>query len=142
MDTLDRIYDMMYCELEDIAKKEKLDSKDVELIDKFVDIIKDINEIETSESMDGYSQMNGGSYNNGGSYGNGGSYARGRSGRSMASYGRGSSYARGGRSGRNGYSRAESKDMMLDHLQEVMDMAVDEKDRKAISRLMEQMEMN
>ena len=44
MDTLDRIYDMMYCELEDIAKKEKLDSKDVELIDKFVVIIKDIND--------------------------------------------------------------------------------------------------
>lgn len=44
-DTLDKINEMMYCELDDIAKKEKLDSKDVELIDKFVDIIKDINEM-------------------------------------------------------------------------------------------------
>ncbi len=52
------------------------------------------------------------------------------------SYGRGS-YGQG-MSG--GYSRGESKDMMLDQLEKVMDMAVDEKDRKAISRLMEQME--
>ena len=35
----------------------------------------------------------------------------------------------------------ESKDMMLEHLQEVMDMAVDEKDRKAVSELMEQMDI-
>ncbi len=120
MDTLDRIYEMMYCELDDIAKKEKLDSKDVELIDKFVDIIKDIDEIGMSQNgMDGYSQM------------------QGRSGR-MIPYNRGS-YARG-RSMNNGYSRSDNKDAMLDHLHDVMDMAVDEKDRKAISRLIEQMD--
>lgn len=51
------------------------------------------------------------------------------------SYGRGSSYG-------NGYSRDESKEMMLEHLQKVMDMAVDEKDRKAVSRLMQQMNDN
>lgn len=128
MDTLDMIYDKMYCELDEIAKKEKLDSKDVELIDKFVDIIKDIDEISSSQDMSGYSQT-------------GASYMRGRSGRMMPmygrSYGRGSSY---GRSMNNGYSRNDNKDAMLDHLQEVMDMAVDEKDRKAVERLMSQME--
>lgn len=123
MDVLDMIYDKMYCELEDIAKKEKLDSKDVELIDKFVDIIKDIDEISMSQNgMDGYSQMNG---------------MQGRSGRMMP-YNRGS-YARG-RSMSNGYSRTDNKDAMIDHLHDVMDMAVDEKDRKAISRLIEQMD--
>ena len=123
MDTLDKIYDMSFCELDDIAKKDKLDSKDVELIDKFIDIIKDIEEI--------------GSYQDGGMGGS--SYAmRGRSGRMMPMYNRGS-YSRG-RSMNGGYSRAESKDMMLDKLQEVMDMAVDEKDRKAVERLMAQME--
>lgn len=122
MDTLDRIYEMMYCELDDIGKKEKLDSKDVELIDKFVDIIKDINEIN-SQDMGGYSQMGGNSY------------MRGHSGRMMPMYGRGSSYGREG-----GYSRSSNKDEMLDHLQNVMDMAVDEKDRKAIGRLMSQMQ--
>lgn len=124
MDTLDRIYEMMYCELDDIAKKEKLDSKDVELIDKFVDIIKDIDEINGNTDM-GYSQMNGSSY------------MRGRSGRMMPMYNRGSSY---GRSRNNGYSRDESKDIMIEHLQDVMDMAVDEKDRKAVERLISQME--
>ena len=48
MDILDIIYDKVCCELEDIGKKEKLDSKDVELMDKFVDIMKDI---EVSEKI-------------------------------------------------------------------------------------------
>ena len=123
MDTLDKIYDMMYCELDEIAKKEKLDSKDVELIDKFVDIIKDIDEIGMNQDM-GYSQMGGSSY------------ARGRSGRGMYM---GRSY-RGMRSNNGGYSRDENRNMVMDHLQEAMDMASDEKDRRAISRLMEQMD--
>lgn len=129
MDVLDMIYDKAYCELEEIGKKEKLDSKDVELMDKFVDIIKDIEEMRMSSEPMGYSQT-------GSSYTNGGSYMRGRSYRMNPmynrSYGRGSSYG-------NGYSRDESKEMMLDHLQKVMDMAVDEKDRKAVERLMTQM---
>lgn len=126
MDTLDRIYDMMYCELDDMSKKEKLDTKDVELIDKFVDIIKDIDEIgmsqDTGYSMGGNSY---GRYNRGNSY-RGNSYGR--------SYGRGS-YGRDG----NGYSRGSNKDEILDYLRDVMDMADDDKDRKAISRLMSQM---
>lgn len=59
---------------------------------------------------------------------------RGRSGRMMPMYNRGSSYGRNG-----GYSRTSNKDEMLDHLQDVMDMAVDEKDKKAVERLMSQM---
>lgn len=136
MDVLDMIYDKAYCELEEIGKKDKLDSKDVELMDKFVDIIKDIEEMGMSSDPMGYSQT-------GSSYANGNSYMRDRSNRMNPmynrSYGRGSSY---GRSMNNGYSRDENKNMMLDHLQEVMDMAVDEKDRKAVSRLMEQMSQN
>ena len=136
MDVLDMIYDKAYCELEEIGKKDKLDSKDVELMDKFVDIIKDIEEMGMSSDPMGYSQTSS-------SYANGNSYMRDRSYRMNPmynrSYGRGSSY---GRSMNNGYSRDENKNMMLDHLQEVMDMAVDEKDRKAVSRLMEQMSQN
>lgn len=123
MDILDMVCDKVYCELDEINKKEKWDSKDVELIGEFVDILKDVDMI--SGSQDGYSQMDG---------------MRGRSGRMMPMYGRGS-YARG-RSMNNGYSRDESKEMMLDHLQEVMDMAVDEKDRRAVERLMDQMSKN
>ncbi len=131
MDTLDKIYDKMYCELEEISNKEKLDSKDVELVDKFVDIIKDINEIDSMDDMSGFSQ------GNGRSYGNGASYGRNRFGRTMGMYGRGSY----GRSMTGGYSRDESKNTMINHLQEVADMAMDEKDRKAVMRLIEQMEM-
>ena len=109
MDILDRIQDMMYCELDDMGKKDKLDTKDVELIDKFVDIVKDIDDIISG------SQMGGNSYGN----------------RYM-----GSRYSRG-RAG--GYSRTNNKDAMLDHLQDVADMAMDEKDRKAVERLISQM---
>ena len=137
MDTLYTIKDMMYCELDDIAKKEKLDSKDVELIDKFVDIIKDIDEI----GMTGIQEMNG--YSGNGGYG--GSYAYrnysrnggGYSGRMMPMYNRGS-YD----NGNGGYSRDESKEAMLSHLQNVASMAVDERDRKAVERLMQQMREN
>ena len=136
MDVLDMIYDKAYCELEEIGKKDKLDSKDVELMDKFVDIIKDIEEMGmSSEPMD-YSQT-------GSSYTNGGSYAmRGRSGRMNPMYNR--SYGRGSndRSMNSRYSRDESKEMMLDQLERAMDMAVDEKDRKAVERLMSQMQQN
>ena len=125
MDTLDMVCDKVYCELDEINKKEKWDSKDVELIGEFVDILKDIDQIGIGQDGGGYSQMGSGSY------------MRGRSGRTMPMYGRSR-----GRSMSNGYSRAESKDMMLDRLQDVMDMAVDEKDRKAIERLMSQMEQN
>lgn len=129
MDVLDMIYDKAYCELEEIGKKDKLDSKDVELMDKFVDIIKDIEEMGMSSEPMGYSQT-------GSSYANGSNYTmRGRSSRMNPMYGRGSY----GRSMNSGYSRDESKVMMLDQLERAMDMAVDERDRKAVERLMDQM---
>ena len=63
---------------------------------------------------------------------------RDRSGRMMP-YGRngnrGSSYGRDG-----GYSRTDNKEVLLNHLQDAADMAMDEKDRRAISKLMSQME--
>ena len=123
MDTLERIYELMFCEIDDIEKKDKLDSKDVELIDKFVDIIKDINEI-SSMSDSGYSQMGGRSYNYGNSYNN---YSR----RMIPMY---SSNMRN-----NGYSRNDNKEMIMNHLKDLADMATDERDSKAIERLMDQM---
>ena len=92
-------------------------------------VIKDIEEVWSYSDKE-YSQMN----SNG--------YMGGRSGRMMPMYGR--SYVRGNRNMMDGgYSRnSNNKDMMINHLQDVMDMAVDEKDRKAISRLIEQMEQN
>lgn len=116
--TIDRIYDMIYCELDEISKKQSLDVKDVELIDKFVDIIKDIDQIGMEQ--DGYSQMNMRSIPS-------------RTGYGRNSY-RGNSYRDGS------YSRDESKAHMLNELGRIMDMAVDDRDRQAVQKLMSEME--
>lgn len=123
MDIIDRAYDRACCELEDILQKQKFEGRDVEYFGEFIDILKDIDKMGTMN----YSQTNNDSrYNNDNGY----------SGR-MPMYG----YMRG-RSNNSGYSRDESKTMMLDHLQKVADMAIDEKDRKAVERLMSQMSEN
>ena len=127
MDILDKTYDRACCEIDDILKHQKFDNQDVKLLGELIDIVKDVEMIygyQDGMNMDGYS----------------GTGMRGRSDR-MMSYGRGSSYARG-RSMNGGYSRNTNKDMMLDHLQNVADMAMDEKDRRAIEKLMSQMSEN
>ena len=125
MDFLDKTYDRASCEIDDILQHQSFDKQDVELLGDLVDIVKDIEMIyDYQYKADSYSQMD--------------SYDRGRSGRMMPMYNRGNSYMRG-RSMGNGYSRNDNKDMLLDRLQEVMDMAVDEKDKRAVERLMDQM---
>lgn len=132
MDTLDRTYEIACCELDELNKKGgNYDVKEIEIMGELVDIVKDIEGLWNSQES-GYSMMGGNSYGNG--------YSRGRSNRMMYGYGRGSSYGRG--YDKNGYSRGANKDEMLDHLQVVADMAMDEKDKKAIERLMTQMESN
>ena len=127
MDALDRVYDKVYCEIDDIGKKDKLQMQDIEALDKLVDIIKDIEEMNPSQDVM-YS-------------GNNGSYARGRSMRNM--YGRNSYANRGYNYARsNSYSRNDSKDIMLEHLADIADMAVDDRDRKAVEKLMDQMRSN
>ena len=123
MDILDKTYDRASCEIDDILKSQKFSKEDVELLGEFVDIVKDI------EMIYGYQDGMGMDDN---------SYMRGRSGR-MPMYGRGSSYARG-RSMDNGYSKNGNKDMLLDQLQDIANMAMDEKDKRAIHKLMEQMD--
>ena len=122
MDILDKTYDRASCEIEDILQHQKFDKADVEMLGELIDIVKDVEMIyDYQTKMDGYSSMNDGDY------------MRGRSGR-MPMYNRGS-YMRG----RSMDSKNDNRDMLINHLQDVMDMAVDEKDRKAISRLVEQM---
>lgn len=113
MDILDKAYDRACCELDDMLQKQKFDSQDVDNFGKFIDIVKDIEKVWMSQDNETYGDN------------------RGYSGRSMPEY----SYAR---SRRNGYSR-DNRKMMLDHLQDIADMAVDEKDRKAVEKLMSQM---
>ena len=110
---LDRVYDRSSCEIEDILQHPKFDKQDVEILGELVDIIKDIEMVyDYQNNMNGYSQMNG---------------MMGRSGRYMR-----------GRSMTN-YPQDNNRDMLLEHLTNVANMAVNEKDRKAIERLMSQM---
>lgn len=134
MEILDKTYDRASCEIEEILQHQKFDKQDVELLGDLIDIVKDVEMIYSYQDdnvMDGYSLSNGQS--------NG--YMRGRSGRMMPyMYNRSNSYMRN-RSMNNGdYSNSDNKSMLIDGLQNVMNMAADEKDRKAISRLMQQME--
>ena len=103
MDILDKIYEKMFCELGDIANKDKLDSKDVDLVDKFVDIIKDIDEISMSQDPEDMK------------------------------------HSKYGQMGRSYDTRDGNKEHLMSELNRVMSMATDDRDRKAISRLIEQM---
>lgn len=146
------IKDMLEKELGQIADKRELTSNNLEIMDKVVDIIKDIETIcamrEAGE--EGYSEMmpyymydDGSSYARGrgryakrdsmgrysseGGYSGRGSYEGG----SYDSYNRGSydSYERGGR---RGYSREDSKEHMVSELERMEQNATDEKQRNMI----------
>lgn len=122
MELIDKVYDRTSCEIEDVLQHQSFDKQDVEILGELIDIVKDVEMIyDYRNKMDG------------------GSYMRERSGNMMPMYGR-SSYARGRSMNiNNGYSRSDNKTVLLDHLQDVADMAMDENDRKAVERLMQQM---
>lgn len=96
------------------------------------------------DSMGRYSREGGSSYDGGyseeGSYRGGNSSYRGGSsyeGGTGGNMGGNSSYARGGR---GGYSYDGAKEHMLDKMEEMMEMAESEKERKAIHRCMQELE--
>lgn len=103
-----------------------------EIRHKYDELEARILELETKPTSSFTSTFTGNTFNN--TKKEGGSYMRGRSGRMMPMYNYGSY-----RGDSNGYSRSDNKEMMLEHLQDVADMAVDEKDKKAVERLMSQM---
>ena len=105
------------------------------------------------DSMGRYAREGGSSYEGGyseegGSYrrGGGSSYEGGQGGMMGGNMGGGSSYARGGRGrGRSsyaggGYSYGGAKDYMIDKMEEMMDMAESEQERRAIQRCIEEIE--
>ena len=140
-------------EYEEKAKKMsggKLSMQELEKIHKLTDTVKNIDKIEMLEGDEGYSE-DGHYMGEGRIYGT--SYARGR-GRnarrdSMGRYSRddgmsydgGSSYARGGQGGnRGGYSRDGAKEMLMDKAEEMLEMAHDPKERRAIEKFMRELE--
>ena len=115
-------------ELEEIARKPEMSAGDLEAAHKLTDTIKNIDKIEKLEEDDGYSRAANWEADMRGTYARGSSYR----GRKRDSMGR---YSRDGR-----YSRHASPDMM-DKLQTMMDNASTERERDAIRRLMNEMEM-
>lgn len=136
------IKDMLEKELGQIADKRELTSNNLEIMDKVVDIIKDIETICAMKEAreDGYSEaMPYYMYDDGTSYARGrgrnarrdsmGRYSNesGYSERDGASYG---SYERVGQ--RTGYSREDSKDHMISELERMEQNTTDEKQRSMI----------
>ena len=140
-------------EYEQKAKKMpngKLSTQELEKIHKLTDTVKNIDKIEMLEDGEGY--LEDGAYmGEGRIYGT--SYARGRGrnarrdrmGRYSSddgmSYDGGSSYARNGmRDGRMGYSRDGAAEMLMEKAEEMLDMTHDPKERKAIEKIMRELE--
>lgn len=115
-------------ELEEIARKPEMSAGDLEAAHKLSDTIKNLDKIEMLEEDGGYSRAGDWEADMRGTYARGSSYR----GRKRDSMGR---YSRDGR-----YSRHASPDMM-DKLQTMMDNASTERERDAIRRLMNEMEM-
>lgn len=139
MESLNKLKEMLHCEIDKIADQGEITAGSLESVGKLLDAIKDIEEIEMSEGEKGYSQRGYGGqimyYPNDMYYDNGGS-ARGMNRRSGRYYrGNMNSYR-----GMNSY--ADSKDQMLDQLQEMMDTAMSDKERQAIQKCMRQIEQS
>lgn len=136
-----------------------LSTQDLEKIHKLTDTVKNIDKIEMLEDGEGYSE-DGHYMGEGRIYGT--SYARGR-GRnarrdSMGRYSRDdgmsydgdSSYARGGNmggrgqgnmgGGRGGYSRADVKEHLMEKAEEMLEMAKDPNERRAIEKFMQEID--
>lgn len=156
------IKDMLERELEQIAGKRELTSNNLEVMDKAVDIIKDIETICAMKEAgeEGYSEMmpfymyddgmGGSSYARGrgryakrdsmgrysseGGYSSRGSYDGG----SYDSYNRGGSYDSYAR-GRRGYSRDDSKEYMVSELERMEKEAADEQQKMMIRNWKQQL---
>ena len=147
----EKLMDELY-EVEDKMKKSnggKVSAGDLEYIHKLTDTIKNIDKIEMLEGDEGYSE-DGHYMGEGRIYGT--SYARGRTRAKRDSMGRysrddgmpyehGSSYARNVRMGtRDGYSRDDAKEQMIEKLEDMMQDAHSSKEREALKRCIMQIE--
>jgi hypothetical protein len=144
-------------EYEDKAKKMsggKVSQTELDRIHKLTDTVKNICKIDALDDEEGYSE-DGHYMGEGRIYGT--SYARGRRYAKRDSMGRysrddgmgmhhdgGSSYARGGNMGgnRGGYSRDGAAEMLMDKAEEMLEMAKDPKERRAIEKFIRELEDN
>lgn len=139
MKKYDTLRETLCCELEELADKGELNTGDLDVIHKLTDTIKNTYKIEMLEdggySRDRYSRGGEWEADMRGSYGRGNSYGK--------HYVRGH-YSRDGGDGghsqrRDGYSRTDSREEMMEHLQTMYENAGNEKEREALRRCLEQM---
>lgn len=128
MKSMDNIRDMLCEEVEKISKKGELKMTEIDNLHKMIDTIKNIDKIEMLEEE--------GISNGDGMWVARGDYSNARNGRTnRMNYSNNDSDYRTSRRN-NGYSRADSKEMMLDHLEDMMNDAESEKEKDAIRRCM------
>lgn len=126
--------EMLCEELDKITKKGELSAGSLDAVDKLTHSIKSI---ETIMAMDEYSEDDGMSYARGGNRG-GNSNARGRRRDSMGRYSRNNSYD--GSYARRGYSRDGELEELRMSLQELLEDAKSEEERKMIRKWIKQVE--
>ena len=124
----DKIRNLVECEIDKISQKDQLTENSLAILDKLVDIRKDLDTLEMNDGIAEYYE----DWNDGNSYRGGNSYRRG--------YARGNSYARGRsyRGGR-GYSYHNGDDA-IDHLHMALESAQSDSERDAIRKLIDKMD--
>jgi len=111
-----KIKNLVNCEIDKIASRQELNDASLSNLYKLVDVLKDVTEVEEKEmEMNGYSGMN---YRNN-SYGN--------------------SYNYGMNNGYRGYSMNDSRGAVIQHLEQAMQTAQNDKERDAIRELIGKM---
>lgn len=137
MRALDELREKFCAELEEIARKPEMSAGDLETVHKLTDTVKNIDKIYCMEEDGGYSQAGdweargrmSGRYDNGNSYANRGQhYVRGH-------YSRAAGRDRMGR-----YSRDGGKDEMMEHIDEMMEVAETPQDKELIRRFKKELE--
>ena len=137
MDYMHELKEKLCDELEEIARKGELGAGDLEIVHKLTDTIKNLDKISMLEEGGEYSQA--GDWEiEGRAYNRGNSYAR-RKRDSMGRYSRDGRMMHGNYRDSRMYSRAEAKDDMLDHIEEMMSGA-NEKEKEILRRAMDQLE--
>jgi hypothetical protein len=133
-----KLKDTLCRELDEFARRDSIESYDLDTIHKLTDTIKNLDKIEMLEDG-GYSQARGGG-NRGGMR----TYARDGEGGGYGyedSFGDNDGYsmARRRRDERGRYSRDDGRDDMVNRLEEMMNHVSSDRDREEIRRMIERM---
>ena len=138
MENMHKLKDTLCRELDEFARRDSIESYDLDTIHKLTDTIKNLDKIEMLEDG-GYSQARGGG-NRGGMR----TYARDGEGGGYGyedSFGDNDGYsmARRRRVERGRYSRDDGRDDMVNRLEGLMSRAGSDRDREEIRRMIDQM---